>query len=141
MSTNSIRDSLSARPTYTRQASDNSQIELMRQQSRPTLTLSRSNSNVLPTDVFEPEPSPGDNPMRPTVRERLTERLRLPTAPLPQPVRSAALQVVDMVASHWRDFTVAGLLTALVSWAIWATVKITKVDNMPFCVFDDSQEP
>lgn len=141
MSTSPANVHLSARPTFTRQPTDSSQIELLRRDSRPSLSRSNSgsNGNILPQDVYDPTPQPGDNPLRPTVRERLAERMRLPSAPVPRPVRSVVSHVVDTIAANWRDLTVAGALTGLVSWAIWATVKIHKQDNMPYCVFDDSE--
>lgn len=151
---------LAARPTYTRQISDASSVEMARLHDRaaaqPLSMQAARDSMGLSTDIFARNPSLGSPSLNHDESPRGStayapsilvdeaqpgilgsrNRPRLPR--VPSGLRDSMLAVGQAIGAHWRDLTVGGALVALGSWAIWATVRIHQVENIPFCVFEDS---
>lgn len=122
-----LPNTLMPRPTYPRRISDDNRIE------RASDTLSPTSTRVdrLP-DTLSVTPGAGrSGGLRPHM---------LPTPPRsPAPQDEVSSYARDVFRAYWKDLLVGVALTAIVSWAIWATVKIRRTD-LPMCVFDRTPE-
>lgn len=121
-----IKRSLAIRPTYVRQISNESRIEM----ASPLSTVPPP--SVM--DEFERNPVRGNTLPTPAPARGWA---------LPRPVRNAA-EVVSQVAAntrpYWRDGAVGVCLAAMTAWLIALTVKLGQANaeidglyNIPFC--------
>ncbi len=136
---------VTSRPTYTRQISSDSRVEMQalpNNGAQPSPSASRPSSYAFSSDTFDPGPTSipvpgGAQREAPTLAARLRPRLPQVSSGFGRAVVYAG----DTLRTHWRDLTVGGVLTGVVSWAIWATVKINRVSpEIPYCVFQDPGE-
>lgn len=132
-------NSLATRPTYQRQPSSENRIEMATSPARSNSPLSRSPS-VLPQDVYDAAPSAAGADTGSSFRERFAQTAGLGRAQIVTPVRTAGGYAAAALRAHWRELAVGGALTGIASWAIWATVKIHKIDSVPFCIADAARD-
>lgn len=127
-----LKRSLAIRPTYTRQISEQSTMEM----ASPLSTI--------------PPPSVLDQFERNPVRNSTTLPVRRNTEPvlvagrvwnIPKPLVKAA----GALAPHWRELATGLALSALTAWMIALTVKVNHANgianelwDMPFC--DDTPQ-
>lgn len=131
-------DSLATRPTFIRQTTTESRLEKGRVPEHVTAPLRRL--SLLSQDVYTPDPSIRVTDENDSYFAQPLMRNNAGGTNIPAPVKSVIQHSRDAIRAHWRELVVGSALTGLASWAVWATLMIHRIDNVPFCIFDETQK-